>query len=94
MANLTVQEAIELSFLSALLEKNPRYSTSKRYRVIQKFLEVIVKVVPIESVFSCIASMNSDQNARHLCHMLKRADIKPPLSLTFFINAALAISKL
>ena len=94
MANLTVQEVIELSFLGALLEKHPRSLTSKRYRVIQKFLEVIVEVVPIESVFSCIASMTSDHNARHLCHMLKRADIKPPLSLTFFVNAALAITKL
>ncbi len=88
---------IELSFLGALLERHPRsssHSTSKRYRVIQKFLEVIVEVVPIESVFSCIANMASDHDARHLCHTLKLADVKPPLSLTFFINAALAITKL
>ena len=97
MANLSVAEVIELSFLGALLERHPRtssHSTSKRYRVIQKFLEVIVEVVPIESVFSCIASIASDHDARHLCHMLKLANIRPPLSLTFFINAALAITKL
>lgn len=97
VANLSVAEVIELSFLGALLEQHPRsssHSTSKRYRVIQKFLEVIVEVVPIESVFSCIASTASDHDARHLCRTLKLANIRPPLSLTFFINAALAITKL
>ena len=97
VANLSVAEVIELSFLGALLERHPRtssHSTSKRYRVIQKFLEVIVEVVPIESVFNCIANAPSDHDARHLCHTLKLANIRPPLSLTFFINAALAITKL
>ena len=96
VANLSLAEVIELSFLGALLERHPRnsQSTSKRYKVIQKFLETVVEVVPIESAFSCIANMNTDQNARHLCHMLKHANVRPPLSTTFFINAALAITKL
>ena len=88
---------IELSFLGALLERHPpipSHSTSNRYKVIQRFLEIIIEIVPIESAYSCIANMNTDQNARHLCHILKLADIKPPLSLTFFVNAALAITKL
>ena len=62
--------------------------------MVQKFLEVIVEVVPIESAFSCIANMSSDHNARHFCHMLKLANVRPPLSLALFINAALAITKL
>lgn len=95
MANLSVAEVIELSFLGALLEKHPRNSThSNRYKVIQKFLESIVEVIPIESVFSCIAFLGADQKARHLCNTLRRANVRPPLSLTFFINAALAITKL
>ena len=95
MANLSVAEVIELSFLGALLERHPdTSSTSRRLKAIQDFLVEIVEAVPIESAFSCIAGMNSDQDARHLCQILKRADIKPPLSLSFFINAALAITKL
>ena len=95
MANLSVAEVIELSFLGALLEKNPRSTShSNRYKVIQMFLELIVEIIPIESVFSCIAFLGADQKARHLCNTLRRADIRPPLSLSFFINAALAITKL
>ena len=95
MANLSIAEVIELSFLGALLERHPHTSsTSRRFKVIQDFFADIVEAVPIESAFSCLANMSSDQNARHLCHTLKRADIKPPLSLSFFINAALAITKL
>ena len=86
---------IELSFLGALLERHPHSSsTSRRLEAIQAFLVEIVQVVPIESVFSCIAGMSNDQEARHLCHTLKLANIRPPLSLSFFINAGLAISNL
>lgn len=95
MTNLSIAEVIELSFLGALLERHPHTSsTSRRLRAIQDFLVEIVQAVPIESAFSCIASMNSDQDARHLCHILAQAKIQPPLSLSFFINAALAITKL
>ena len=97
VANLSVAQVIELSFLGALLERHPHstvHTASKRYAVIQEFLRLIVDVVPVESVFSCIANMNSDQDACQLCQMLKLAEIKPPLSLTFFINAGLAITKL
>ena len=38
--------------------------------------------------------MSNDQDARRLCHTLKSAGIRPPLSLSFFINAGLAISNL
>ena len=88
---------IELSFLGALLERHPpdsTHSTSDRYKVIQGFLESIIEVVPIESAYSCIANISTDRHAQHLCHVMKMADIKPPLSLTFFVNAALAITKL
>ena len=88
---------IELSFLGALLERHPKNSpdsTSHRYKVIQRFLEMIIEVVPIESAYSCIAILNTDQHSRHLCSILKNVDIKPPLSQSFFVNAALAITKL
>ena len=97
VANLSIAEVIELSFLGALLERHPTdatHSTSDRCKVIQEFLKTIIEVVPIESAYSCIANISTDRHAQHLCHVMKMADIKPPLSLTFFVNAALAITKL
>ena len=100
VANLSLSEIIELSFLGALLERYPHGTsqsapvTSKRFKVIQEFLNTIVDIIPIESAFSCIANMRSGRNASHLCRTLKRAQIKPRLSLSFFINSALAITKL
>ena len=100
VANLSIAEVIELSFLGALLERYPHSTslstphTSKRFKMIQDFFKSINHVVPIESAFCCIASTSSDRNASHLCRTLKRADIRPPLSQSFFINAALAITKL
>ena len=97
MADLPVAQVIELSFLGALLERHPHSSsqlTSKRYTIIQEILQQIVEVIPIESVFSCIANTSSDQDASQICHMLKLAEVKPPLSLSFFVNAGLAITKL
>ena len=94
VANLSIAEVIELSFLGALLERHPRNAHSKRYKVIHDFLDVIIDIIPIESAFSCIANMSSDQNARHLCQVLKQSNINPRLSSTLFISAALAITKL
>lgn len=100
MANLSIAEVIELSFLGALLERYPYGTslstphTSKRFKMIQDFLKSIVGIVPIESAFCCVASTGSNRNAAHLCRTLKRADIRPPLSQSFFINAGLAITKL
>ncbi len=94
MGNLSIAEVVELSFLGALLERHPHTSTSRRLRGIQDFLVEIVQAVPRESAFSSISSMSSDQDARHLCRILMRAKISPPLSLSFFINTALAITKL
>ena len=92
---MSIAEVIELSFLGALLERcPPGTSPSKRFKIIQDFLESIIKVVPIESAFSCVANKSSNQNASQLCRTLKYADIRPPLSQSFFINAALAITKL
>ena len=94
VANLSIDEVIELSFLGALLEQHPAHQKSARYDVIKKFFKSITAVIPIESAYSCIANLSTDQQARNLCHMLKHANIRPPLSMTFFINAALAIAKL
>ena len=102
MANLSIAEVIELSFLGALLEQNPHDTTkstapyaSKRFRMIQEFLRAILDVIPIESAFSCIAHTSSVRNAAHLCRTLKRAHIEvPPLSQSLFVNTGLAITKL
>jgi hypothetical protein len=95
---MPVAQVIELSFLGALLERHPHsssaQSTSKRSAIIKDVLQLLVKIVPIDSVFSCIATMSSDQDAYQLCQTLQLAELKPPLSISFFINAGLAIMKL
>ena len=97
-ANMPVTEVIELSFLGALLERYPHstsaQSTSKGSTTVKNVLQLLVEIVPIDSVFSCIATMSSDQDACQLCQTLQLAKLKPPLSLSFFINAGLAIMKL
>ena len=99
MADMPVAQVIELSFLGALLERHPHssssvHSTSRRSTITKNVLQLLVETVPVESVFSCIASMSPDQNACQLCQTLQVAGIKPPLSLSFFISAGLAIMKL
>ena len=96
MAKLSPTEIIELCFLSALLERQPdgSASASKRYEVIWDFFEKIKTVVPVESVFSCIANTDNDEAICRLCHTLKSANLKLPFSLNLFINTALAITKL
>ena len=96
MANLSIAEVVELSFLGALLEQQSATPhTSKRFRMIQDFLRAIIDVVPIESAFSCIANTSSVQNASHLGRTLKHAHVNPlPFSQSLFVNAALAITKL
>ena len=103
MADLSVSQVIELSFLGALLERPPDTSShlaseqcQYRSTIIQEVMQLLVDVVPIESVFSCIANTtcSSDQDACQICQVLKLAEIKPPLSRSFFVNAGLAIMKL
>jgi hypothetical protein len=98
MADMPVAQVIELSFLGALLERHPHslpaQSTSKRSAIVKDVLQLLLKIVPIDSIFSCIATMSSDQDACKLCQTLQLAELKPPLSLSFFINAGLAIMKL
>ena len=86
---MSLAEVIELSFLGALLEQHQPHKKSSRYNVIKQFLRTIVEVIPIESAYSCIASTNTDRNAVNLCDVLNGANVRPRLSLTFFINAAL-----
>ena len=101
MADLPVSQVIELSFIGALLERPPDTSSHSaseqcQYRstIIQEVMQLLVDVVPIESIFSCIANTSSDQDACQICQVLKLAEIKPPLSRSFFVNAGLAIMKL
>jgi GTP-binding protein EngB required for normal cell division len=57
LAMHTPTQVIQLAYLCALLEQRtqPFDSTSKRYKAVACFLEEVVKVVPLESVFDAIA---------------------------------------
>ena len=58
LAKLSPSEVIELSYLNALLEYQPHDSTqplSDRMTAIRKFLEEVVKVVPLESIGYSVA---------------------------------------
>ena len=68
LAKLTPSEVIELSYLNALLEYQPHDSTqplSDRMTAITKFLEEVVKVVPLESIGYSVAY--GDSHVRQQC---------------------------
>ena len=62
LAMHTPTQVIQLAYLCALLEQRsqPSESTSKRFRAVACFLEEVVKVVPLESVFDAIAYEEHD----------------------------------
>ena len=62
LAKLTPSQVIELSYFNALLEYQPHDSTqplSDRMTAIRRFLEEVVKVVPLESIGYSVAYGNS-----------------------------------
>ena len=63
MARLTPSKLIELAYLSALLEQYPHNKSqplSDKVEVIKTFLEDVVRVVPLESIFFAIGYGNPD----------------------------------
>ena len=68
LAKLTPSEVIELSYLNALLEYQPQHSAqslSDRMIAIRKFLEEVVKVVPLESIGYSVAY--GDSHTKQQC---------------------------
>ena len=63
LAQLTPSQLIELAYLCALLEQHP-YSKSEpishKLEVIRSFLDAVVHVVPLESIFFAIANGSND----------------------------------
>ena len=69
LARCSPSQVIELAYLSALLEQHPDNMSepfSHKLQVITKFLEEVVKVVPIESISYAIANCSYDNAA--LCY--------------------------
>ena len=63
LARCSPSQVIELAYLSALLEQHPENMSepfSHKLQVITKFLEEVVKVVPIESISYAIANCSYD----------------------------------
>ena len=63
LARCSPSQVIELAYLSALLEQHPDNMSepfSHKLQVITKFLEEVVKVVPIESISYAIANCSYD----------------------------------
>ena len=68
LAKLIPSQLIELAYLSALLEQHPVSGSqphSHKVKVVSKFLEEIVQVVPIESIMHAIA--NGSHETAEVC---------------------------
>ena len=81
LAKLIPSQLIELAYLSALLEQHPFSGSqphSHKVKVVSKFLEEIVQVVPVESITHAIAN-GSHETAEVCLKVLLSSDL--PLSL-------------
>ena len=93
LAKLTPSEVIELSYLNALLEYQPQHSAqplSDRMTAIRKFLEEVVKVVPLESIGYSVAY--GDKHTKQQC--AKALDTLRDLSPSKMMIDALTKAKL
>ena len=91
LAKLTPSELMETAYLSALLEQHPhrqRKQLSHRFDIVQKFLEQIVSVVPVESIVHTIGCCE-DQNVANRCtDLLISTQLELPPSLTLLHGMA------
>ena len=94
LARHTPTEVIQLAYLCALLEQRtqPLDSTSKRFRAVAFFLEEVVKVVPLESVFDAIAYEEHDI-ALECARALKQRNPKLQFSQQMIIGAGIAATR-
>ena len=87
----TPTEVIKLAYLCALLEQRtqPLDSTSKRFKAVAHFLEEVVKVVPLESVFDAIAYDEHDI-ALECAKALKQRNPNLQFSQQMIVGAGIA----
>ncbi|XP_064385834.1 uncharacterized protein LOC135334540 isoform X2 [Halichondria panicea] len=95
LAKLTPSELIETAYLSTLLEQHPHTTKLKmfshRFNTVRDFLEQIVSVVPIESVFHTIVISNDLEIMARCCSLLESSQLNLPPSLLLFSSAENAI---
>lgn len=84
LAKHTPSEVIELAYLGAMLECHSQhkgqFTTSKRYKQVAWFLEEVVKVVPLESIFFAIAYSDDNNIALECSQALQKCKLKIPPS--------------
>ncbi len=91
LAKLTPSELIETAYLSTLLEQHPHTTKLKmfshRFNTVKMFLEQIVSVVPIESVFHTIAISGDLEIMSRCCSLLESSQLDLPSSLLLSTGA-------
>ncbi len=91
LAKLTPSELIETAYLSTLLEQHPRATKLKmfshRFNTVKHFLEQIVSVVPIESIFHTIAISDDLDIISRCCSLLEHSQLDLPPSLMLSTGA-------
>ena len=96
LAKLTPSELIETAYLSTLLEQHPHTTKLKmfshRFNTVRDFLEQIVSVVPIESIFHTIAISNDVEIMTRCCSLLESSQLDFPPSLLLLTGAESALS--
>ena len=70
LARHTPSEVIELAYWSAMLEQHSKQGHSNRFKVMIQFLEQVVQVVPLESIFHAIAYSENDYTALECANAL------------------------
>ena len=70
LARHTPSEIIELAYWSAMLEQHSKQGHSNRFQVMIQFLEQVVQVVPLESIFHAIAYSENDYTALECANAL------------------------
>ncbi len=91
LAKLTPSELIETAYLSTLLEQHPHATKLKmfshRFNTVKHFLEQIVSVVPIESIFHTIAISDDLEIMTRCCSLLESSQLDLPPSLLLSTGA-------
>ena len=91
LAKLTPSELIETAYLSTLLEQHPHTTKLKmfshRFNTVKHFLEQIVSVVPIESIFHTIAISDDLEIVTRCCSLLESSQLDLPPSLLLSTGA-------
>ncbi len=96
LAKLTPSELIEVAYLGALLEQQPRRRTdhfSSRFNTLRAFFEQVVSVVPIESIFHTITRIDGLESAVKCCNALMSCGQLIPPSVTLAQGCSVAYAR-